>query len=115
MNLIRGSYMSLESALTSIMGRMRETIPEGIPNWHREVMTQAFAQGSDRPPILPDKLRDATDLLRRARHLANRNYMNFDLGQTTGILAAATLLLENVPDAVNDFLTEIEPEAPSPS
>lgn len=91
-----------------ILGLLEEEPPSGSQR-HADLIRRASVTVGERPAILVGAVAEAADETWQFRKIASRAYDNFRLSKAADALAAARLLIEELPEAIARFRQAIDP------
>ncbi len=108
MHAMQSGHTSLESVLVRVLVLLGEEAPSGA-DWHADLIRRVARTLGARSAILPLELAEAAQETRRFRHVAMRNYGQFDPQRARPAIAAAVVLAQGLRAAIEAFRRQIDP------
>ena len=112
MQAMQSGHTSLEAALERILDILGEEKPAGA-TYHADLIRRvARERPGDRPALIDAGLAAAIDETRRFRHVARKNYNQFQVKEASRAISAADVVRARLTEAIRSFQAVMDPAAP---
>ncbi len=108
MHAMQAAHTSLEASLLRILDVVGEEHPTG-QHWHADLVHRVSRPTEARPALVPADLAHAIDETRRFRNIAMRAYESFEQDRAKPAVAAASIIVADLPGAISRFRAAIDP------